>query len=238
MNGMAPRRPKMSGSPAAQRHALRARTNAWRGSVVESRLLSRFLAFGGTIICWTGLCLQLQILMTGPLGSVAGAWRFISFFTILMNLLAACLFTTAIIKPDLSGARASLQTASTTYMTMVGITYVLLLQSLWHPQGVQLVADLLLHYAAPIASLMFWLLCVPKSGLKWSDALRWAGIPLAYLVYALVRGATDGFYPYFFIDIGVLGLSKVLLNAGGMLIAFFVLELVFIAIGKLLGHSL
>jgi hypothetical protein len=186
------------------------------------------------LICWAGLGIQLYILMTGPLGPVGGAWRFVAFFTVLMNLLAAYLFTLAIFKPIVTVTRARLQSASAAFMIMVGATYVLFLAAIWDPQGLQLVADRLLHYAAPTTAVMFWLVCVPKAGLNWSDPLRWAGIPLLYLVYALARASADGFYPYFFIDVAQLGWPRVLLNAGAMLIAFVVLGLAMVALGRAL----
>lgn len=195
-------------------------------------MLTRSLAALGALICWAGLGIQLYILMIGRLGPVGGAWRFVAFFTVLMNLLAACLFTLAIFKPGISATRARLQSASAACMIMVGATYVLFLAAIWDPQGLQLVADRLLHYAAPAIAVLFWLACVPKSALKWSDPLRWASIPLLYFVYALARASADGFYPYFFIDVMQLGWQRVLLNAGGMLMAFLVLGLAMVALGR------
>jgi len=200
-------------------------------------MVTRSLAFVGALIGWAGLGIQLYILMTGPIGPISGLWRFVAFFTVLMNQFAACLFIIAVFRPNFSQARARLQTASAAYMTMVGAIYILILEKLWDPQGLQLVADRLLHYAAPAAAVIFWLLCVPKSALKWSDALRWTGIPLLYLVYALARARVDGFYPYFFIDVSQLGWPKVALNAGGMLLAFLALGLIFVAIGKVLSSK-
>lgn len=197
-------------------------------------MLTRSLAALGALICWSGLGIQLYILVAGPLGPIGGAWRFVAYFTVLMNLLAACLFTLALFKPSMSVTRARLQSASAAYMVTVGATYVLFLAGVWDPQGSQLVADRLLHYAAPAVALLFWLVCVPKAGLKWSDPLRWTGIPLLYLVYALARASADGFYAYYFINVAELGWPRVLLNASGILIAFLVLGLAMVALGRLM----
>ena len=55
------------------------------------------------------------------------------------------------------------------------------------------------------------------------DPVRWLAYPVAYLVYALTRGAFDDWYPYFFIDVVSLGYPRVLMNAAllsvGMLAA-------------------
>lgn len=200
--------------------------------------MTRFLASLGAAATWVGLGLQLYILLVGPMGPVSGTWRFIAFFTVLMNLFAAIMFTWALVNPVFSVPRARLQSAVAVNMTMVGGAYVLLLEKLWSPQGLQFVADKLLHYVTPGLAVLFWLLCVPKSAMRWSDALRWAVIPLVYLAYALTRGAGDGFYPYFFIDVGALGWTRVLLNSGGLLVVFVVLAAVFIALGKLSSKKL
>ncbi|MBI1365937.1 MAG: hypothetical protein GC153_08270 [Alphaproteobacteria bacterium] len=195
-------------------------------------MLTRLLAGIGAIACWTGLAIQLFILMTGPLGIAGGVWRFLAFFTVLMNLLAALLFSADALRPELSPSRARLQTASAVYMTFLGVVYVTLLQNLWDPQGLQFIADALLHYAGPAAAALFWIICTPKSAVRWSDIPRWTVVPLAYLVYALLRAQVDGFYPYPFIDVSQLGWPRVLSNSAGMLVAFVVLESAFVGIAK------
>ena len=201
------------------------------------RTRTRILAAIGAAIAWLGLGLQFGLLVAGPLGVAGGAWRFIAFFTVLMNLLAACLFTRAVVEPRFPPAMARLQTASTLYMTVVGGVYVSVLQQLWDPQGLQLFADRLLHHATPIASILFWLLCVPKDALRWSDSLRWLGIPLGYCAYVLLRAHSDGFYPYFFLDVGQIGWGRAFANAGLLLLVFVVLGLAFVGLGRLLPAS-
>ena len=201
------------------------------------KLLSRLLAILGALAGWAGLGIQLYILLNGALGPLGGAWRFLAFFTILMNIFAACLLTGAIFRPIFSDARARLQTAATVYMTIVGAIYVLILQNLWDPQGLQLIADVLLHYAAPILAILFWLVGVPKAALKWSDPVRWTGVPLLYFVYALARAALDGFYAYPFIDVSQLGWPVVIVNAAGMLAVFLIVGLLIVSVGRSIGRG-
>jgi hypothetical protein len=70
---------------------------------------------------------------------------------------------------------------------------------MWQPTGLQRLADLLLHDAAPLLWLILW--CVlPRKGLEWPD-VAWALVPpLLYCAYALARGAADGWYAYWFLD--------------------------------------
>lgn len=200
------------------------------------RAISSLLAILGAAAAWSGLGVQLYILVTGTLGPIGGAWRFFAFFTILMNLFAACLFTAAIARPLLSATRVWLHTAAAVYMTVGGATYVLILQNLWDPQGLQLVADVLLHYAAPALAILFWFVGVPKTPFKWSEPLLWAGGPLVYFVYALARAAFDGFYPYPFIDVSQLGWARVLMNALVVLVAFVGVGLVYTALARALSR--
>jgi hypothetical protein len=68
--------------------------------------------------------------------------------------------------------------------------------------------------------------------LKWSHAFKWLAYPAAYLVYALLRGSIEGFFPYFFIDVKQLGPGRVAINCAGMLLVFVITGLLFIFIGK------
>ena len=50
--------------------------------------------------------------------------------------------------------------------------------------------------------------------------------------YTLIRGHLSGHYPYPFMDAGQLGMSKVLINIGAMLVLFLVISLLLVAISK------
>jgi len=118
-------------------------------------------------------------------------------------------------------------------IALVGLTYSLLLRALWQPQGAQWLADTLLHDVVPLLYLLLWAWVVPRAALRGSSALRWALYPLAYLVYALLRGAWLGRYPYPFIDVAQLGYARVALNAAGMLIVFLLIAAGLIALNRL-----
>jgi hypothetical protein len=74
------------------------------------------------------------------------------------------------------------------------------------------VADHLLHEVVPLMVPLFWLFLAPKGRLKWRDALWWAAYPLAYLIYALIRGVADGKYPYPFLDVAEIGGFQAAIN--------------------------
>ena len=106
------------------------------------------------------------------------------------NFLVALVFTTVAFHPTWAAffRRASVQASTVVYITVVGVVYWLLLKHLWNPQGLQWVADTLLHTWQPIAYVVYWILFAPKRGLRWSDAAIWLTYPLVYVAYILVRG--------------------------------------------------
>jgi hypothetical protein len=125
----------------------------------------------------------------------------------------------------------TVQTAAAVYITVVGASYSLLLRHLWNPQGGQKVADLLLHDGMPVIYVIFWLLFVRKSSLRWKDAILWLAYPAIYLGYLLVRGALFGIYPYPFVDVSAIGYTRMLINAALFLMVFLGLGLLAVAIG-------
>ncbi len=136
-------------------------------------------------ISWFALVLQLLLMVqqAAPGTSLHAVVNYFSFFTILTNLLVA-LGTTLPLLASHSVAgqfflRPSSQTAIAVYITIVGVTYSLLLRQLWNPQGAQKVADVLLHDVVPVLYVAFWVFLVPKFTLRWSDAVRWLAFPVA-----------------------------------------------------------
>lgn len=194
-------------------------------------------------IAWFALVLQLLLMVhqSAP-GDVAHAVvNYFSFFTILTNLLVALCTTFPLLAPRSTIGqfflRPSIQSATAVYITIVGVTYALLLRHLWNPQGAQKVADVLLHDVVPVLYVAFWVFLVPKFTLRWSDAVRWLGYPIVYMAYILAHGYISHWYPYYFIDVDTIGLSRALIHAAGLLFAFFGLGLLFIAIGRWTARS-
>ncbi len=112
------------------------------------------------------------------------AWRFVGFFTILSNLLAAfVLFRAAMRRP----CSPRLEFGCATAIVMVGLVYSLLLRATWSPQGAQKLADIALHDVAPVLFLLYFL-TRPRPALSLSDALAALAFPLGYVVYARARG--------------------------------------------------
>ena len=95
----------------------------------------------------------------------------------------------------------------------------------------------MVHYATPILTTVFWFFCVPKGAHKWTDALLWLIYPAAYLIYYVARGAADGFYAYYFIELPKIGTELFAMNTGGIMVVFVLMGLEFVALDKALGQN-
>ena len=205
----------------------------------------RISAAVGALLGWFALALQLYLVLVqspaGALAMVAAVITYFSFFTILTNILVALVFTATVLSSGTGGPpagwgqffrRPSVQAGAAAYIAIVGIVYRLLLRQLWNPQGMQWVADVILHDVIPVGYVLYWLLFAPRTGLRWKDAVGWLAYPGFYLVYVLARGAVSGLYPYPFMDVKVLGYGGVLAHTAVLLLVFLGMGLLIVAVGR------
>jgi hypothetical protein len=191
----------------------------------------------GALAAWSAVILQLYLIIENRTVSIPETLlRFFTFFTILSNILVATCFTVLALKSGFGSSnffsRASVLSAVTVYIAIVGTVYQLVLRPLWDPQGLQKIVDELLHSFTPLYFLLFWLLYVPKLTLQWQNIFPWLLFPLCYLIIILLRGAVADYYPYPFVNVAQLGYGKVLLNCGIMLMAFLLFSVLLISVGK------
>ncbi len=190
-------------------------------------LPARRLAAVTGLVAWFALALQaaLSVALSLDRGrSLAEAvLHYLGYFTILTNLLGALALTAGASRaPSWLGERlrhpAAIH-AIATLLLLVGVAYSLLLMHLWEPTGWQLLADVLLHHALPLAFLGYWALAVPRGAVRLRELAPWVAWPAAYFVLHTVRGRLSGVYPYPFLDDSVLGLGRALLHGVGLLAA-------------------
>lgn len=197
--------------------------------------MARVLAAITALTAWLGLTLQLILLIgqfadTGQ-SATAAIWRFAGFFTILTNLFVAVVASIAALAPHHRLASARMRFATLVTILLVGITYALALRHLSHPEGWNAVANHALHDATPLLFLLFWF-AARDGTLQWRDTI-WALVPgFLYLLYALARGAFDGWYAYYFLDPMTLTPLEFLRNLVLLLAALSSLAALFVAIDK------
>lgn len=194
------------------------------------------------IIAWFAVLTQYYLMIENRVASIGETTiRFFSFFTILTNSLVAIYFTLSFSKEKKGFLtiinKPGTLTAITVYITIVGLVYQIILRHIWEPKGLQMIVDELLHTLIPILVIIFWYLYESKSLVSYSQIPKWLIYPLIYLIYILVRGAFSDFYPYPFVDVGSLGLSKVLINSILLLGLFVAISAIFIKIGHLLKNN-
>ncbi|HET6331085.1 MAG TPA: Pr6Pr family membrane protein [Holophagaceae bacterium] len=194
----------------------------------------RFKIAGAAIalLALGGVGFRYSLFLSQAWDSGLSTWRatgnFLSYFTILANLLVAVAFLAPL--PFLRGARA--RGGVTLYAVQVGLVYEVLLRRVWHPQGAEFLASLILHDAVPLAMLAYWLLLREKGALRWSQPVAWLCVPIAYLAYVFARGRFTGWWLYPFMDASRLGYPHVLLNASALLGLFLILGVAMVAWDK------
>jgi hypothetical protein len=196
--------------------------------------LVRLAAAAIALAAWAGLAIQLQASVANN-GSVGAAlWAMLRYFTIIANLLLALLFSAIALGFARPAAPRTLGGMTLTIL-LVGAVYMLLLRGQAElNDGVALVGALL-HEVTPVLTALFWLALAPKGRLAWSDPLRWTALPLAYLGYALARGAGEGVYPYPFIDVASIGWAATLASSAAIAAAFVAAGYALVAVDRLLS---
>ena len=143
----------------------------------------------------------LDVLSRGPIN----VFNFFGYFTIQSNILLVVTLTLA----GLHGLRSAdqprwLEVArglTTTYIVIVGIVYATLLAPLGAAGGVQVPwANFILHVVTPVVGALDWLLIGDRKRLPLSRLWLVLLYPATWLAVVLVRGATDGWVPYPFLN--------------------------------------
>jgi hypothetical protein len=164
------------------------------------------------LIAAASLLLQYLLLVRGA-GAGAGigtvTLRFFGYFTILSNL-AVCVGCVRLVRAGVLGT-----TVAAVLALCIGVTacvYVLALQGLWQPSGLQWWVDAGLHYAVPALYLLGWCWLLPHGALRWRALGTVLWVPLIYLGWAMWVAVVTGQAPYPFLELQRLGLAAFLLN--------------------------
>ena len=175
--------------------------------------------------CWAALAVVLALTLATELGRTlvlstddgAGVLtrlvRFVSFFTIQSNALVLALAVTLARDPDRDGERwRVLRLDALLGITVTGLVFAVVLAPTLDPAGVGWWTNAGLHYVAPVATLVLWLVFGPRPRITGSTVARALVWPLLWAGYTLAHGAVSGWYPYPFLDVGELGHAAALRN--------------------------
>src|SRR5689334_24285607 len=189
------------------------------------------------------IALALQFLLEiqlprGP-GLFGSTVQFFSYFTILANGVAAVAMLVPVIASESRLGRflskPSVRTAMAGYLIVVGGTYFLFLRHVGTDQGLERVADELMHYVTPVLFMVDWLAFVPKGHVRWATV--WISLvpPMVYGLWTIAHGAATKWYPYPFIDMRSVGYREGLMTMASFLLVFIAVQLTLIVIDRLLG---
>lgn len=159
-------------------------------------------------------------------------WRIFRYFTIWTNVLIGAVgLWLALGRPVGGRITAGLLLA----IGAVGIVYHTLLSGLTRYQGLEAYVDDSLHTVVPVWFALHWLAFEPKARLGWRDIPLWLAYPAVYCGYALIRGAFEGRYPYFFLDPVKQGLDGLVFWVLALLAAFALGGGLIVLVARVLG---
>ena len=164
-------------------------------------------------------------------GLVGRVFDWFTYFTILRNLIVAIVLTLLFIRPGRdSRLMRVLRLDSLLMIIITGILYNLLLgQGVTH-EGLDFFSNGLQHVTTPIVTVLVWLIVGPRGWISWKVIALSLIIPVAWAVFALIRGAVIGAYPYPFLDVATKGLASVLVFIVVIAVVAVILALVLMAI--------
>jgi hypothetical protein len=220
---------------------------------IGQRAYEIFLAVFATAAVALQIILVLRARAANGESVLRGLIDTVSYFTVLTNIAVAKVMSAAALRADRApddraagGAggdsaiwpirfftRPGTMTAVAVYITVVGVSYSLLLRHIWNPTGWQLVADRALHDAVPVLYVLYWLIFVPKRGLRWTQPVWWLIYPALYCLYSLAFGMVTGKYMYWFVDPTALGWPRVLAHLAALFACFFLLGEMAVGVGRL-----
>lgn len=196
----------------------------------------------GFVFGVAALVLQLSLAVSLRLANgdtIVGALIFyFSFFTIITNLALVLIYASELWPRNTlrwfhEPVTRGMMTA---VIALVCIFYHLILAETWSPEGWALVADTALHYATPIFYVLWWVLFTRHGPLNLTDIPIMLVPPTIYLIYALLRGALVGEYPYAILEADRIGYGAVALNVAMVLVALVVLCGIVVGLDRLLAR--
>ena len=197
---------------------------------------ARIAAGAIALVAWAALVLQFNSETDQGHSDAGAVWIILRYLTVVTNLMAAVVLTGIALGQSAFRSQRLLGLLALSIL-FVGAVYFVLLRGSVELSGGALIANTLLHYAVPSLTPLFWLLFAPKDALRWRDPLLWAIYPLIYFAYALTRGASDGKYPYPFMDIPKVGWPAALTTVAIILVVYLVVGLIFVWLGRRIGGS-
>ena len=125
----------------------------------------------------------------------------LSYFTIQSNLIVAVALSLNIYyRTNPPGWLAALKSGASIWILVTGLVFHFLLSQVYHPVGILMIANILLHYIVPVGVQLNWLIFEVKGTYRHKYTFLWIAYPTLYAFISLLRAKIDGFYPYWFLN--------------------------------------
>ncbi|EPR11934.1 hypothetical protein L323_09710 [Ruminiclostridium papyrosolvens C7] len=215
---------------------------------IHNRLLALIFRILFLFGCGIGLYLNSGI----PSGKFAP--YMLIFYTIQSNALCFVFFSILAVKNVIDiktkGIKGStsvfphLKGAVTMTISMTFIIYHFVLIPLYtsHDANYRILnwQNILVHYFVPIMTVLDWLLFDKKQNFRWFDPMLWISVPISYFIFLIIRARIGGMiaivqskYPYYFVDVDILGWINVFKYAGVFILGFLILGYVIYLVDKI-----
>ncbi|WIB76490.1 Pr6Pr family membrane protein [Curtobacterium sp. MCPF17_002] len=163
-------------------------------------------------------------------------WNFFGYFTIQSNVFIALAFAATLVvaaqrKRQQGVGLSVFRGASTVYIATTGIVYNTLLTNVDVSASVSWSNDVL-HKIMPVYAVLDWLLFSDRARLLFRHVWWFLVYPAVWLIVILIRGATDGWVPYPFLDPG-LGYGVVALYCLGVAVSIALVGILVVGMSRL-----
>jgi len=190
------------------------------------------------ILGWITLGVRIYMkVTTSGLSLLESMVQFVSYFTILTNLLIT-IYCTVQLLPRKKQPQTNLflmpetLTALTVLILLVGAVYHVVLKSIWNPEGLDMVTSEIHHTLVPLGTFAIWIFSTNNNLGHLKNLFTWLLYPILYFSFVVILGSFSGFYPYPFMNVAEVGIGRVMENSFYLLILMGALFLVFHFIEK------
>ncbi|MDT9594073.1 Pr6Pr family membrane protein [Nocardioides zeae] len=150
--------------------------------------------------------------------------RLFSYFTIQSNVLLLVASASLAVRPGRDGRWwRVLRLDALLGILVTGIVFATVLAPIVEVEGAAAWANTGLHYVAPWAALLVWLVVGPRPRIDARTIALAFGWPVAWIAWTFLHGAITDWYPYPFLDAAAEGYAAALLGTGAVVVLAAVL---------------
>jgi apolipoprotein N-acyltransferase len=170
----------------------------------------------------------------GLAGMPGRVFDFLSYFTILSNVVVVVVMAMLWRNPNRAGAAFRvLRLDALVMITVTGLIYWAVLAGSAELQGLEYVTNFIEHTLVPIVTVVVFLVFGPHGQFRVSTVFAALVLPIAWALVTLVRGATISAYPYGFINVAQHGYGSVLTSIAGVAVLGVIIGFVFLGLDRL-----